>query len=63
MDVQTTYRSVAGGWAIMTYRAQIYLFGDEAGNVSLYDPEANQVTHLGAVNTPIIGASAAPCGP
>jgi hypothetical protein len=63
IDTQTSFASLSGGWAIMTYRAQIYFFGNDAGDVYLYDPEANQVTHLGAVNTPIIGASAAPCGP
>jgi hypothetical protein len=63
IDVQTSFASVSGGWAIMTYRAQIYFFGNDAGDVWLYDPELNQLTHLGAVNTPIIGASAAPCDP
>jgi hypothetical protein len=63
IDVETSFASMGGGHAIMTYGPRIYFFGNAAGDVYLYDPETNQVTHLGAVNAPIIGASAAPCGP
>jgi hypothetical protein len=51
-----------GNWAILVIGSRIYLFGD-GGTVGLYDPATNQLTALGSVNVPIIGAGAAPCVP
>ena len=46
----------------MVYGTEVYFFTLN-GIVNRYDPPSNQLTSLGTLGIPIVGASAAPCVP
>jgi hypothetical protein len=58
---QTAFSATAGGWAVLTWNAQVYFFGGTTGAVQRYDLAAKTLTAIGTIGDTIVGASAAPC--